>query len=528
MTKVHLAAAVVAALAALAATAPAASAATLCVGAKAGCFPTLQAAVDAANGGDTIRIAPGTFAGGVTIDKSVTLRGAGAGETIIRGGGPVLTIGEFLAATEPTVTISGVTITGGVTQSAGGDDIFAFGGGVEIPPGADFGLGATVTIASSIITGNKVAPSGAAPLGQPCPGGPCPFALAVGGGIDNSGTLTVTNTTISDNLVGSASGLSALASDAYGGAIQSWQGAVTISNSTIAGNRVGASAPNGQFADGGAMFLEGGSLTMSNTSVVDNSASLAAAFPDSVDLLAIAGGIHLSDQVSAATISNSTISRNSASMTNSVGYATAFSGGLHVDLGVQFSLSNSVVSDNSVSARTLPGSSSGASGDSAAGELHGTIADTRITGNTVSVSSVAGDAGAAAGASIFFGSISNSLIRGNSAQASSPNGSATVKAGALLADEGGMTLRATTVTGNGARAQGQSATAMGGGVFDAPIPDGPPGGPLTLVSSSITGNVLAGSGGATLQGGGLYIQSEPLALTNSVIARNVPDQCFGC
>src|SRR4051812_11226646 len=87
----------------------------LCVGAEAGCFATVQAAVDAARDGDTIRLRAGTFAGGVIVDKSVTIDGSGARETVIAGGGPVVTIGEFGAAEEPTVSISGVTITGGPT-----------------------------------------------------------------------------------------------------------------------------------------------------------------------------------------------------------------------------------------------------------------------------------------------------------------------------------------------------------------------------------------------------------------------------
>src|SRR4051812_49483600 len=89
----------------------------LCVGSKAGCFATIQAAVNAAQDGDTITIAPGTFAGGVTIDVSVDIRGAGAGATTISGGGPVVTIGAEQADDEPTVSISGVTNTGGVNHS---------------------------------------------------------------------------------------------------------------------------------------------------------------------------------------------------------------------------------------------------------------------------------------------------------------------------------------------------------------------------------------------------------------------------
>src|SRR6266513_2955853 len=88
----------------------------LCVGSKAGCFATIQAAVNAAHDGDTITIAPGTFAGGVAIDVSVDIRGAGPGATIISGGGPVLTLGRELAPTEPTISISSVTITGGVNS----------------------------------------------------------------------------------------------------------------------------------------------------------------------------------------------------------------------------------------------------------------------------------------------------------------------------------------------------------------------------------------------------------------------------
>ena len=61
------------------------AATSLCVGDKPGCFATIQAAVDAAHDGDTITIAPGTYAGPVTIDVSVDVRGAGAGATTITG-----------------------------------------------------------------------------------------------------------------------------------------------------------------------------------------------------------------------------------------------------------------------------------------------------------------------------------------------------------------------------------------------------------------------------------------------------------
>ena len=170
----------------------------LCVGSKPGCFATIQAALDAAQDGDTIRIGPGTFAGGVTIDESVSLVGASAGATTIEGGGPVITIGDGTA--NLTVSISRVTITGGLNDSKPNRSSAP----VSSPPAVvcrsrkpDHTIGATVTISDSVISGNRVT---AGPP-QPLCGTACSFAS--GGGIANWGTLTVTHTRIDDNVAGS-------------------------------------------------------------------------------------------------------------------------------------------------------------------------------------------------------------------------------------------------------------------------------------------------------------------------------------
>jgi hypothetical protein len=515
---------------------PANAASTLCVGGP-GCYPTLQAAVNAAHDGDTITIAAGTYAGGVTIGVSVRLAGAGAARTTISGGGPVLTIGAYGAMSEPTVSIDGVTVTGGVTRSSpesvpftGEEGVIALGGGIEIPPNADFSGGATVTITNSVITGNRVAPTHTLPFGPPCPNGhPCPFAWAIGGGIDNWGTLTLDGTTVSNNRVGTASGLSNLASDADSGAIQNWLDTpLTISNSVISGNQASASAPNGRFADSGAIFLEGGSLSMSGSSVTNNSATLNAAMPNSVDTLAVAGGIHISDQASGGSISNTTVSGNSVTMTNTAGDANAFTGAFQNDSDTGLVLSNDVIANNHVNVAALGHSGGNAAGDSGAGEWGGTVTNTRVTGNTVSASSVAGNADADAGASVFTGSMTDSVVGDNHVQASSPHGTAIDRGGGIVAGNT-TTLRNTTVSGNTAHANGRSGYARGGGIFDFDnsANGGPPGGPLTLVNSRVTSNALSGSSAISLQGGGIYA-STPVFLTNSVIADNIPDQCFGC
>ena len=205
----------------------AAAAGTLCVDlSKPGCFATIQTALNAASDGDTIQIGRGTFAGGITIDKSIQLVGAGASATIIRGGGPVVTIGDLTGATTPTVSIRRVMITGGVTHSSlGGGNAIAAGGGVDIPgPAGGFMTGAIVTISDSVVTQNRSSPltTMAGPCGRRAFGF-CSFAL--GGGIDNAGTLTLTNTQVTDNIAGSTPSDPSVATDASGGGIYSHPGA---------------------------------------------------------------------------------------------------------------------------------------------------------------------------------------------------------------------------------------------------------------------------------------------------------------
>jgi len=434
---------------------------------------------------------------------------------VIRGGGSVLTIGAYGASAEPTVSISGVTITGGVARSSpesvpftGEDGVIARGGGVEIPPNADFTGGATVTISNSVITGNLADPTHALPLGPPCPGGvSCPFAQAAGGGIDNWGTLTLVNTTVSDNRIGSATGLGAVVSDADGGGIANELAGLTVRNSTVSGNQASATAPDGRFADSGGMFLDGGTLTMSNSTVTNNHASLAASLPDSVELNAVAGGVHVTDNVTTATISNTVISGNSVSMTNTVGDAAAFSGGLHTD--GTFTLSNDVIAGNSVYSATLPGSQGDAEGDSGAGEMAGTISNTRFTGNSVTVKSANGTAAASAGAAILTGTLTNSNVSSNTVTAASPHGTVVLVGGGLQSG-GPLTLRNTTVSGNRGDASGLTGTAQGGGIFavDESASGGPPGGPLILANATITHNLLTGTTDITVQGGGIFATTQ--------------------
>jgi hypothetical protein len=523
------------------------AAATLTVCPSGCAFNQIAPAISTASPGDTIRVAAGTYNGGFTIDRSLRLVGAGAGSTVISGGGPVVTIGTFGASTEPRVSISGVTITGGVTHSSflavfAGDNVIAFGGGIEVPPAADFAEGATVTIANSVITGNRAAPSAAIDSGTACPpdititciNGDLPFAQAAGGGIDNWGAMTLTNTTVSRNQVGGP-----VASDADGGGIGSREGSLTLKGSTVTSNRATASAPNGRFAEAGGVFVGSGTLTVDGSLIRDNSASLSAAMPNDVgDFAADGAGVQIGggggcDNPSCvhATIRNSTISGNRVTAGNGLGDAVGFGAGI-VDIG-SLVLSDSLISTNHVTA-TLPAGSTACACASGAGISTGgveSISDTHITGNTVTVSAPSGSAAACCGGSETGGpnasTIRDSLISGNRITATTSTGSANAR-GAGVGNPFGATLeiRGTTISDNTGTASGPSGTAQGGGIFTGTFFGDDPG-QLQMIDSTITDNALTASPGITIQGGGLFTNG-PLTQKDTVIANNVPDQCFGC
>jgi hypothetical protein len=455
---------------------------TLCVGDKPGCFTTIHAAVNAAHDGDTIKIAPGSYAGGITILKSVQLVGAGAGATRIEGGGPVITIG----AVAETVSISGVTITGGLNNAAG----VAAGGGVKIDPAPDNSIGATVTISDSVIAGNIAAPK--ATFDSPAPCGPVPFdecAFALGGGIDNSGALTVTRTRISGNEAGPG-----VASHGFGGGIENHpQGTLTLRWSLVTSNRAVVTAPNGRFTSGGGIE-DNGVLTIEDSVVSGNSSvvssAVASTFPFDIQQNANAGGIFSKS----ATITRTIVTGNRVSSSNSAGDALALAGGIDADDEGSLVLRESKLVDNDVDASVPP--ASGGSAIAAVGGL-----------STRGISTVR-----------------NVLVGGNSVTATSASGFV-LAVGGGLGNVGRTTLQRTLAVGNSAAVNGAFGAAQGGGINNVTV--GGPDPKLTLTDSVVSANRLTGSPGIDLQGGGIFT-SFPVTLTRTIVAGNKPDQCFGC
>ncbi len=130
----------------------------LCVnpGGTGGCHASVQAAIDAADDGDTIRVAQGTYHEAVVLSKSVTLQGGWATDFAARDwdlyvttvdaqrAGPVIWVN---AAVSP--TIEGFVLTGG-------DDTahLGWGGGIKIYRSGGIAVEGFTTIRYNVITDN--------------------------------------------------------------------------------------------------------------------------------------------------------------------------------------------------------------------------------------------------------------------------------------------------------------------------------------------------------------------------------------
>jgi hypothetical protein len=509
----------------------AAAASHACVGSGHRCYAQIQPAVEAAGAGETIRIGAGTFAGGVTIDKDLRIVGAGADATIIKGGGPVLTIGAPDAQTEPTVTIDGVTVMGGNTVGnltpADGR-----GGGIYIPRAAGPATGATVTIRDSVIRDNRVAPAQSTDSGLPCD---CPFASAGGGGISNDGTLTLIRTVVTGNRADGASGLT---SDSDGaGILNRAFGNLTLRKSSVTDNRADVTAPNGRFADGGGILMVAGSLNVEDSLVAGNTATVDTDFASGVDTAALAGGIH-SEAGASAVIRTTTVTGNTAAATNPVGDPIAFCGGICTDGSLllrQAGITGNRVIAGVAGNATSTGNASADSGGLGIGCCEDeptsvTLSGTRLSGNRVSATAAAGDAFAAAGAVSMANTpaptIDDSTINDNAVTATSATGSVTLR-GAGLENGGLVDVRNTTVRANVGTASAPSGVAEGGGIWNGAFDPSAPDPGLRLTNSAITQNTLNASPGIDRRGGGLFT-TAPVTIRTTAIAHNAPDQCYGC
>jgi hypothetical protein len=526
--RLPLRAAAIAAVLALApvalATAPASAAPGMCVGPGHGCFSSVQGAVDAAASGATIRIAAGTFRGGVRTSRSVTLSGAGIGRTRIAGGGPVIRI-STPGAVRPRVTLADLTVAGGVEH--GDDGVEATGGGVLIDPGPGGSLGAVVTIRRVEVSGNRTAPTRTSdsPSGVLCPDGDCPYAATRGGGIGSFGDLTLDHAIVRHNRAAGT------ASDAAGGGVFSHGGSLTLLHSAVSGN---TAAPQriGRYSEGGGVFADAGVVVVRDSSVDGNRADLNTRWPsfgqgELIGMNANSGGIHVGDGGSVL-VERSSISHNVASAIDPLGEPVGFDSAMFVGDSA-LTMRHAVLRGNSAITRAATAEDSGPGGTVLEVDAAASITDTVISRNSARATATTGLADVTNGLGVFdfVGNprqveVLRTVISGNTAEAVSPNGSARAAGGGVL-NNSRLTMRDSTVAGNRVNASAPSSTAQGGGIWNGVLLSGPPI-ELTLHGVHVTGNSATAR---TAEGGGLYT-TVPVVLDRSRISGNHPDQCAGC
>jgi hypothetical protein len=285
---------------------------------QSGCtHSSIQGAVDAAASGDAIHIAPGRYAGNVTIiGKALKLIGGagaplGATEVYGIGHGPVFTLGSGIDDAYQLVEIYYLTIAHGDHESATG-----IGGGIQVRRGA------YLHVFNSIITGNTAWFGGG--IGIDTPGGP---------------TTTISDCLIGDNLA-VAESLATGAGGSGGGVDVVGASAVTIQQSTITRNHA---------LEGGGISTDFGSnVRLEHSTISDNGVTQVHAHSGFVG--GAGGGLSVNAAIS---ISDSIIANNAAT-----GPESPRGGGVFIVVNGTQSIADTVVTHNTADG----GSGSGGDG----------------------------------------------------------------------------------------------------------------------------------------------------------------------
>lgn len=491
---------------------------------------SLRDAITAANnnfGADTITFDPSLTAGGpATITLSATLGtmtlSDTSGATTITGpGASLLTINGGNATQifdinqgAETVAISGLTLSAGVSSSAGGalenDGTLSItactisgNASTRNNGGAIYSdSGSTLTIDGSTISGN--------------------FSDDDGGAIYTLGTLTITNTTFTANHA-----------DDPGGAIYSDGPTLSISNSAFNQNNaeseggaiydvygstgtltVNDSTFTGNIADdgGGAIYSEVGTVNITGGSFSNNVAEDdddgGAIYNDSAGSMTINGTTFTSNNGTdeGGAIYNDSTSLTLTNCTFTTNLATYDGGAVYND-STNLNISNSTFSGN-VSEE-----------DESGGALYNDCTTSIITGTTFTGNSSQDDGGAvyndcststftnctfsnnsaAFGGGGLYDDTSSETINGctfsNNVVQSDDDG------GAIFADSSNMTINNSTIDGNSVTEFGE-----GGGIYNDDV--------LTINNSTISNNT------ADYEGGGIY-NAFTLTINNSTISGNI-------
>lgn len=369
----------------------------------------------------------------LTLLQNVTIDGSALASKITISGNDMYRVIEI--NTSITVTLNSLIIAHGLSHT--GEP----GGGIS-------NNGGTLTIINSSISNNSVE------------------NIGDGGGIRNyNGTLTVIDSNISNNIA-----------EEYGGGIYNSNGVLTVTNSIISGNAAGS---------GGGIFTVGQThdhiVTITGSTISNNNAT------------EFGGGIENSNSI--VTITNTTFSENSS---------LSDGGGAVSNVGT-LTINDSSFSDNEAVYR--------------GGGIFSTAGTVKITGSSFSNNSVTSTGGAIHNDStltLATLTLINSTFSGNSADSggaiyqsasekpltitNSTFSNNTASAGGAIFNGGApMIVKASTFSGNNAQ------TGVGGGISNSGV--------LAVTNSTFVGNSARSSGG------GIY-NTETATIRNSTFSGN--------
>ena len=459
---------------------------------------SLRNALTNATSGEIINFARTAFgtitlsSGPLEVATNLTIDGPGAKNVTIDGNNTFL---DLLVDADVTASLSGLTITGGEASAT------TYGGGI-LNDG-------TLTVANCVITKNS--------------GG------EVGGGILNNGSVTVTNSVVSDNTATFAAGInnnpgatltvsgSTITNNAAGelnGGIGNFGGTVKITNSVVSDN-VAQSGGGGigdtkfSFGSGGG----GGTLTINNSIVSGNSS------PGGQN----GGGILVNG--GALTISGSTVANNTVG-SSTAGFGAG--GGIAAQGATTLNISDCLFADNKAVTNATTGLVDGGAiytANLGGTEPGGQLASLNITNSTFLGNTAVGGFQAYGGA-IHVDPGVNVAVSGTSFIANTSTGGDQAEGGALdVQQQVPAEFNPTQVTITGSTFQGNAAdisatssfpggSAIGGALFTA--------GALTVSGTTFIANqAVGGLGGGFALGGAINYQGfSTFNLSNSLLMNN--------
>ena len=411
---------------------------------------TLPYAVQHALSGDTISFASSlsgstiTLTGtnsAMTVSHNITIQGFGATHLSIDGNNAGRVFYVTSAVTGTGATISSLTIEAGEVTNADGGGIYNDSTG-------------TLTLSNVTITDNKINDT----AGQ--------FS---GGGIANAGTLTLSNATISGNTI-----LAPAAAGGSGGGISN-TGSLYLSNTIVSGNS--CTSNGGGIANNGTMTLS--SDTITHNSVGKKGGGISNGFSkDSPDSVLVT-----------LNIMNSTVSNN---------IVAASSGGGIFNVG-SLALTNSTLSGNTANSGGGLENYQGYGGPG----VTATITNSTISGNVALIGPGGGIRNFDNGPHL---TLSYSTVANNTA----------VEGGGGIYTAGATTMDYDTISGNSNTGNG---TNYGGGGIDVGVLS--PSFTMTMADCTVNGNIDGPTGSTVALGGGMYITSAgSTTLYNDTISGN--------